>query len=368
MTRLVGRLERYVLAGTLRAVLGALAVIGSVVLLIEFVDVSRNVGGRADADFAEFLWLTMLKAPSTILVLLPFCFLFGTLAAFVGFNRRSELIAMRAAGVSAWRFVLPAAVAAFVIGGVSVAVLNPVTAMMRASYEQERIDLLEEYRARTPREVWLRQGDENTQVVIRAARNDREGGTVRLEGVSLFVYSVDPRGGLRFSRRIEAREARLMPGYWRLTGVREASPGSGSIRSETLTIPSTLDEQDAIERFTKPETIAFWRLPTTIRSTEDAGFSALTYRLRLQQLFATPLLFAAMSVLAAAFSLRLIRLGGLAGLAAAGVALGFIFFFFNQFCGALGKSEMIPPFAAAWAPPLLALLSGLTLLCYTEDG
>jgi lipopolysaccharide export system permease protein len=62
------------------------------------------------------------------------------------------------------------------------------------------------------------------------------------------------------------------------------------------------------------------------------------------------------------------RLGDLAGLAGAGVALGFAVFFLNQFCGALGATEVIPPFLAAWSPPLLALLSGVTLLCYTEDG
>ena len=368
MTAVIGRLERYVLGGTLTSVAGALAVIGSVVLLIEFVDISRTVGGRAEAEFAHLLWLTLLKAPATILVLLPFCFLFGTLAAFVGLNRRSELIAMRAAGVSAWRFILPAAAAAFVIGSFAVAALNPLTALLTAKFEQERTELLEDYLAATPKEVWLRQGDDNSQVVIRAETYDRANGAITLRGVSLFIYTVDQRGGLRFARRVEAAQAQLMPGYWQLTGVREASPGAGSVRSETLTIPSPLDEQDAIERFTTPDAIAFWRLPATIRGTEQAGFSALGYRLRLQQLLATPLLFAAMSVLAAAFSLRLIRLGGLAGLAGAGVALGFIFFFFNQFCGALGKAEMIPPFAAAWAPPLLALLSGLTLLCYTEDG
>ena len=52
-----------------------------------------------------------------------------------------------------------------------------------------------------------------------------------------------------------------------------------------------------------------------MRLTEQAGFSANGYRLRFQQLLATPILFAAMSILAAAFSLRLARLGGLAGLA-----------------------------------------------------
>ena len=92
------------------------------------------------------------------------------------------------------------------------------------------------------------------------------------------------------------------------------------------------------------------------------------YRLRLQQLLATPLLFAAMTILAAAFSLRLMRLGGLAVIAIAGVGLGFVVFFFNQICGALGRAEVLPPFVAAWAPPILALLAAVTLLCYTEDG
>lgn len=364
----IGRLERYVLTRTLAGVGGALAVIGTVILLIDFVEVSRTVGGRGDAGFPRLLWLTMLKAPSTVLTLLPFAFLFGTLAAFVGLNRRSELIAMRAAGVSAWRFILPAAIAAFVVGAATVAALNPLAAMLGAEFEQSRDAVLEEFQTSTPKDTWLRQGDAASQVVIRASSHDELDGTIRLKNVSMFVYRVNADGGLEFSRRIEAEEARLMHGYWQLKGVREAAPGAGSVRSETLSIPSTLDEQAAIERFTTPEAIAFWRLPATIRGTEKAGFSALPYRLRLHQLLATPLLFAAMSVLAAAFSLRLMRLGGLAALAGSGVALGFVFFFFNQFCGALGKAEIVPAFAAAWAPPLLALLSGLTLLCYTEDG
>ncbi len=368
MSQGIGRLERYVLTRTLIGVAGALAVIGAVILLIDFVEVSRTVGGRGDAGFPRLLWLTMLKAPSTILTLLPFAFLFGTLAAFVGLNRRSELIAMRAAGVSAWRFILPAAVAAFVVGAVTVSALNPLAAMLGASFERSRTAIAAEFQTSTAKDTWLRQGDASSQVVIRAGSHDEINGTVRLKDVSMFIYRVTPAGGLEFSRRLEAEEARLMPGYWRLRGVREAAPGAGSVRSETLSIPSTLDEQAAIERFTTPDAIAFWRLPATIRGTEAAGFSALPYRLRLHQLLATPLLYAALSVLAAAFSLRLMRLGGLAALSAAGVALGFIFFFFNQFCGALGKAEILPAFAAAWAPPLLALLSGLTLLCYTEDG
>ncbi|MHB8285873.1 MAG: LptF/LptG family permease, partial [Caulobacteraceae bacterium] len=145
-------------------------------------------------------------------------------------------------------------------------------------------------------------------------------------------------------------------------------PGAQAIKIDTMTLPSTLNDRTALERFSSPQAVPFWSLPGMISRTERAGFSATPYQLQLDQLLATPIMFAAMSVLAAAFSLRLLRLGGLAGLAGAGVALGFILFFFDQFCSSLGKAEVIPPFLAAWTPPLLALLAGFTLLCYTEDG
>ncbi|MGR4865600.1 LPS export ABC transporter permease LptG [Caulobacter sp. LARHSG274] len=364
----IGMIERYVLKKTLGSLAAALAVVVALVMLIAFVDISKNVGTRTEVGFGELLYLTLLQAPATILVLTPFVFLFGTLGAFVGLNRRSELIAMRAAGVSAWRFIMPAATAAFIMGLATVTLLNPLTAAMSAQFETTRNAMMENYLKSAPKGLWLRQGDDKTQIVIRARSRDQADGEVRLRGVSLFIYAVASNGSLQFSRRVEAAEARLEPGFWRLSGVREAMPGAGAIRSDSLSIPSNLDDRTASERFNNPQAIAVWRLPETIKRTEKAGFSSIPFRLRLHQVLATPLLFAAMSVLAAAFSLRLMRLGGLAGLAGAGVTLGFGFFFFNELCGALGKADVLTPAMAAWTPPLVALLAGLTLLCYTEDG
>lgn len=368
MTIGLGRIERYVMTRTLVGVAASLAVIGAVILLVQFVDLSRSVGVRTDVTVSQLFGLTLLRTPSVLLVLAPFVFLFGGISAFVGLNRRSELVAMRAAGVSAWRFILPSAAAALAIGVAAVTVLNPLAAAMSARFEIDRASLMENYLSNTPKEAWLRQGDERTQIVIHAKARSIENGVVRLRGVSLFIYQKNGKGQIEFKRRLEAAQAQLEPGFWRLTDVREATAGESSVRSDSLSIRSTLDSEAALERFASPEAIPFWRLPAAIRLTEQAGFSASGYRLRFQQLLATPVLFAAMSILAAAFSLRLARLGGLAGLAGAGVALGFVFFFFNEFAGALAKADIIPLYAAAWAPPLVALLSGLTLLCYTEDG
>jgi lipopolysaccharide export system permease protein len=361
------RIQLYVLRRTMTSIVIALLVISAVELLVDFVSISRDVGARVDVTPAEVLQLTLMKSPSVLLVLLPFAFLFGTLAAFVGLNRRSELIAMRAAGISAWRFIFPAAVAAFVCGLVASTALNPAAANLSVRYDRTRADLMKDYLANAPKEVWLRQGSDRHQTVIHA-KSKTQGAEVVLNGVSVFFYTVDKLGVPQFDRRVEARQAKLGPGGLMLTDVSSARPGGFSEHSDSLILPSKVRDPTGLLQANTAEQVPFWNLPAAIRRAEEAGLTSTTYQLQLQQLLAAPLLYCAMAVLAAAFSLRLMRLGGLAGLAGAGVALGFAFFFFNEVCGALGRSGIIPTVAAAWTPPVIALLSGLTLLCYTEDG
>ena len=361
----LSRIQRYVLGHALGGIAAAAALLSGVVVLINFVDLSRMLAGRTEAGFLTELGLTLLKSPAVILQLLPFVFLFGVLGAFINLNRRSELVAIRAAGVSAWRFILPAAAAALVLGVGTIFLLNPLAAVMNSAFEDARAALNP-----TPvsaRRIWLRQGDERTQVIIGAANRTGVGG-VALKDASFFVYKVPPEGPPAFSHRIEAAQARLMHGYWRLTDAREAAPGGRAVSYRTMDLPSNLDDRTALERYASPQSISFWTLPKAVARIEEAGFSAVNYKLRLQQLLAAPVLFMAMAVLAAAFSLKLTRLGGLAVVAGAGVACGFGVFFFNQLCDSLAKAEVVPPFAAAWAPPILALLSACTLLFYTEDG
>lgn len=363
----LGRIERYVLAQQARSLATALGVIAALVMLIDFVEISRGVGSDVDLPAARILGLMLLKSPAVIIQLLPFVFLFGTLAAYVGLNRKSELIAMRAAGVSAWRFVLPAAGAAFVLGAVTVTVLGPAAAWGDGLFQRERTRLS----ATAPGAaesgvIWLREGDAERQMVIRAARQDRA--RARLLDVSVFIYTYGADGRRRFSERIDAASASLSAGRWRLTEARGAQTGQRAVAYDSLDLPSSLADDEAFERFARPQSTSLWALPDQIRRIESAGFSSTAYQLRLQQLLATPLMFAAMSILAAAFSLRLMRLGDLARMSAGAVVLGFGFFFVNQAMAAFGSAEVIPPLLAAWLPPLLTALAAATLLFYTEDG
>lgn len=361
----VSRLQLYVLRHVLVWLIVFLLVFASMELLIDFVSISRDIGARVDISPAAVGRLTLMKAPAVLLVLAPFIFLGGALAAYVTLNRRSELTAMRAAGVSAWRFIFPAAATAFVCGVLATALVNPIASRLSARYESERADYMRNYLpGLAPKDVWLREGRGRGQVVVHA----RSHTDLALKDVSAFFYQIDSQGAPQFKQRVEAKEARFSPGGLILTDVRSSRPGGYEEHSNSLVMPLLFRDPSVLLGSGAADQVSFWDLPGAIRRARDAGLTSTAYQIQLQQLIAAPVLYAAMAVLAAAFSLRLMRLGGLAGMAGSGVAIGFAFFFFNALCGALGRSGVIPVYAAAWAPPAVALLSALSLLCYTEDG
>lgn len=360
------RLETYVLRACISMFLSALVVVSSLIFLMDYIGVSK-LGAEGDLSGLDILLLILQKSPSVILVLLPFAFLFGSIFAFIGLNRRSELIAMRAAGISAWRFVTPAAVVAFAFGVLTITVLNPVASRLQENYERTaRIIQGTAPEAANKGGIYIRQGDNRKQTVIRAESGSADEG--RLQTVTFWTYDLDARGVPAFASRVDAQSAVLSPGFWLLRNAYEAKPGRPSEYYERLSIPSNLDAQAAFRAHASSQSVPFWQLPALIQRNATAGLPTTVYRLKLHQLLSTPLMFAAMALLGAVFSLRLMRLGGLTALVVSGVTLGFIVFFVNQLFSSLGMADLIPVELAGWSPAVLAMLAGMTLLVYTEDG
>ncbi len=371
------RLETYILQTSVAMVGSVLLVISALILLVDYVEISRSMAARTDINGLGIMGLVLEKAPSTILILLPFAFLGGSILAFVTLNRRSELIAMRAAGVSAWRFVLPAAIMAFAIGVLTISTLNPIASWLSDEYDRTIAGTPTDTGGGTSGKapvapapsgqvIYLRQGDGKQQVIIRAASMGTPAG--HLLNTTFWIYDVDKNEVPVFQRRIDAREAVLQPGQWLLKGARDYSLDDVARTYETYTLPSNLNLKTVFRKYASTSSVPFWQLPGLIHQNDISGFSSTAYRLKLHQLLSTPLMFAGMSVLGAVFCLRLMRLGGMTQLIVSGVVLGFAVFFVNQLFSSMGKAEIIPVSLAGWTPAILALLAGMSLLVYTEDG
>jgi lipopolysaccharide export system permease protein len=120
--------------------------------------------------------------------------------------------------------------------------------------------------------------------------------------------------------------------------------------------------------FAAPDTVGFWHLPTYIRYAEDSGLAAAGYRLQYQALLARPFLQAAMVLLAASFSLRTFRFGGVPQRLLLGSAAGFSIYVLSKVTEDLSKAELLYPLFAAWLPILAGGLFGFLILLHEEDG
>jgi lipopolysaccharide export system permease protein len=281
-------------------------------------------------------------------------------------NRGSELVAMRAAGISAWRFLTPSAFVGVVLGVIVVTALNPLGARLYRDFETSKADALSQLAAQTPRQgIWIRQGDQSGQVVIHAEGVDQSGSI--LQNATFLFFETDA-DALHFTRRIRAAHAELKPGFWQLTDLIEATPGARPEHEAHLAIPTNLDATEMINRFVTPATLSFWQLPGFIQDARAAGFAPTRYELKLQSLLAYPFLLAAMAGIGAAFSLQLQRLGNLARWGASGVAIGLFLFFYSQLAGAFAITQTVPSLVAAWSPPMAGLFIALAMVAFLEDG
>lgn len=333
--------------------------------VIDIVDLLQRTAGHERVPFNIVVGMALLKLPNLTEKMMPFAVLFGAISCFARMTRSQELIIARASGVSAWLFLMPALVMALAIGAFMTTVYNPFAAQMisrfeefQARYIQGRPSLL----AVSNNGLWLRQGDEKGQTVIHAKGVSNSG--LHLQDVVLFIYE----GKDTFKGRIDAKVASLQKEKWHLEEAWVTGPERPAVFYPLLDVKTSLTHNQIQESFATPETIAFWDLPDFIEQAESAGFSATKHRLHYHALLAGPVLLCAMIFIAAAFSLRLARLGGAARLIISSVLTGFVLYFFTDVAGALGVSGVVPVALAAWAPATTALLLGMAYMFNQEDG
>ncbi|MGF1607870.1 MAG: LPS export ABC transporter permease LptG [Kiloniellales bacterium] len=336
-----------------------------VILLVSVIDLLDRTTNKEDVGFALVLKMAVLKLPHLSQETMVFTILFAGMATFWRLTRSHELVVARAAGVSVWQFLLPVIAVAALIGVLTVTVINPLSAVLLGRFEQLELRHLRHgssMLAVAKTGLWLRQADEGGQSVIHAQRVSHE--TITLHDVIVFRYE----GADHFTGRIDAPQAELRNGYWLLHDAWVTTPGAAGRFSERLELSTDLTPEKIQDSFARPETISFWSLPGFIQLLEDAGFSGQRHRLQLHRLLASPLLFAAMILIAATFSLRPQRRGRIGLIIISGIATGFLLHFLSNFVFALGLSSKIPVVLAGWTPAGVSLMLGAAMLLHLEDG
>ncbi|MEI5677439.1 MULTISPECIES: LPS export ABC transporter permease LptG [unclassified Mesorhizobium] len=336
----------------------------ALVFLIDFTEFSSRVSGLPNFTFFTALSVSALRVPMIMMQTVPFVALFAAMATLISLNRKYELVIARAAGISAWQFLLPACIGALLFGVLTVGVLNPF-----AAYGLSRSEFIEtNLRSGASNEVsafaapWIHQktGDSDTIIGARAILNKG------LELSDAVFFELDKNGEI--VERKDAQRAFLRDGYWELQNVKRFREGVRLETLETDRVPTNLKPEFVQERLARPETIPFYELPGKIKVAQSFGLSANAFAMQFHSLMAMPLLLVAMTLIAATVSMRFARMGQSSTMILGGVVAGFLLYVVSVLVKAFGNAGFVPPFVAAWLPVIVAMFFGVTFLLYREDG
>lgn len=350
----------------MRFLVSVLAVFGGVIALVALLDsveLMRRTSGHAHVTAMLVFKTSLFRVPMVTERIMPFCVLVAAMSCYLNLSRRNELVIARAAGMSAWQFVAPAIAAALALGALATAVYNPVAAYM---FEQSKVYEAEIFGKREfgmqETGFWVRQRSPDGQSIINA--RSALGNGLQLTGVTAFTFD---HGG-RFQDRIEAKSAVLREGAWQLSEAKVYSASAAPQDFATYALKTNLSPEQVRESFATAEALPFWELPDYIATAENAGLSSAAYRLQYQKLLSRPFLLAAMVMLAASFSLRFFRMGGVQTMVLGGILSGFLLYVLSKVTEDMSKAELLSPVVAAWAPVFIGGLTGFLVLLYQEDG
>jgi lipopolysaccharide export system permease protein len=364
-------LSIYIARQFVTAALAMLMGLSLLVMLFDFIELLRRAGTRPDVGFGLVTTIAVLRLPFFVMQVLPFAILLGGIVAFWRLTRSSELIVARAAGISAWQFLAAPLLCAVGMGVFATAAISPISSMFFS--RAEALDNIYLRAAGGPiqlggGQLWLRQADRVLDpagvAFLHAKHVSMQDQQVAVDDVSVFRLDASDR----LLSRVEAQHATLGHGLWRLVGARNIKPDHLPENVGDMSLPTDLTVHRVQESFQSPDTLSVWALPGFIRLLQNSGFSSVRHRLHFQALLALPLLCGTMSLVAAGFSMRQTRRGGVARMLGGGVAAGFLLFTVSKVAEEFGQSGALPAVLAAWAPALAGLLLSVSMLLHLEDG
>lgn len=339
-----------------------LAILVLVLMMLDLLGKSGDILAVPGNGQAEVWRYVSLRLPQLVATFLPYSVLLATVIALLGLNQNSEIVAMKAAGMSAHQVLAPLFLTAAVVAAGSFAfnerIVTRATATLKAWEGAEFGPIPEAEQVRS--NVYLTDGND----VLTAATMTGSGTAIEMRDVTF--YSRTPEGTL--IRQIRADRATWANPGWRLQQAETfdvAAARSGTATDQVVGRGVTIEqiELDSVD----PEAQGFFELYRSIAAYERAGRRTSELEAAWWHKLAGPLSAILMPLLGAVAAFGLARSGQLFVRALIAMGLGFAYFVVDNAALAMGSFGGYPPLLAAWAPFLLFLLIGETVLIRTEE-
>ena len=117
--------------------------VGIIVLagMIDYFELMRRGADWPKATAWILAEISIFRIPQLTEHIMPFAILVGAMSCYLTLSRRLELVIARSAGISAWQFVAPALLVAFLFGAIATVAYNPIAATMHERSKRLEADM-----------------------------------------------------------------------------------------------------------------------------------------------------------------------------------------------------------------------------------
>ncbi|MGB7408778.1 MAG: LPS export ABC transporter permease LptG, partial [Pontixanthobacter sp.] len=329
-------------------IIAMLAVLVLVLMALDLLSSSGEILAVEGNGQAELLTYASLRIPQLTARFLPYSVLLATLITLVTLNQNSEVIAMKAAGLSAHQVLAPLLLTALVTAGVSFAfnetVVTRATATLKAWESADFGPVPEAAGIRT--NVYLTDGPN----ILTAARISGRGTDTRMEDVTWYQRSENTT----LVRQLRADSATYANPGWILNDGEQFDVAAADTSTfERVLVGQGLSPAQIELESVDPDAQSFFELSESIDAYEEVGRRTSELKAKWWHKLSGPLSAFLMPLLGAVAAFGLARSGQLFLRAVIGMALGFAYFVVDNAALAMGSFGGYPPLLAAWAPFVL---------------
>ncbi|WP_447728847.1 LPS export ABC transporter permease LptG [Sphingomonas koreensis] len=334
------------------------------VLILQTLDLLSESGrilahaGNGDAQIWRYV---SLRTPQIIATFLPFSVLLGTIITLSSLNQNSEVIAMKASGLSAHQVLAPLMLAGLGVAAISFTFNDRVVSRASATLAQwKKVDYGMLPIDRGDRSnVWVRDGSH----LIHAQQIRGRGETAQLLNVTVYE-----RDGAVLKSLVRAKTGRRDGMGWRVDNAERFDVATGQLTplGSTIVGQGVRPDQFTLSNV-DPDAMSFGELKDAVDDLKAAGRPTKALEGSLWHKLSGPLSAVLMPLLGAVAAFGIARSGKLFVRAVMGMGLGFLYFVADNFALAMGNLGAYPPFLAAWAPFLLFAMIGEAVLLKTEE-
>ncbi|CAN1596319.1 COG0795 Predicted permeases [Candidatus Pelagibacterales bacterium] len=351
-------INRYIINEYIKSLFVVIAVMLSIILLINLLDEFNFFKSKKDLKFIFFLIFTVLKIPNVLINLFPFIVLFAGIVFYLKIYNHNEVISLRVMGYSNIQIILIPALTSFVIGYVIVFLIVPFSSSMLRYYEDLRSEYNETKNLVFVNEtgIWILDKNEKEKNIIRIEKINKDFSVVS----QITIYNYDASNN--FIRRIDATEGTIKDKNWLLNKVNIISINKKNNKDNYLNnynYTSNVNIGELKNVYKNTETTSLLDINKEMLILEDKGYSTIDLRIRYQKLISFPIYLLAMSILSGLMIINLGKTSNYLKYGSYGVIISIIIYFLNDLSITIAKSGIISVDFSVWIPIFLIILINL---------